>query len=148
LRLSKEKGELAKILITIVDDDCLVRLATTNLLQSHGFTVEAFVSVEHFLENGSLNKTACLLLDVQMPGMSGIDLQYHLALIPDHCIPIIFVSSFTDPALRKHAFMAGAVAFLEKPVREEDLFEALRTALYIRGISWNGNLSKGTAERL
>lgn len=127
---------MADILITIVDDDGLVRLTTTKLLESHGFVVEAFGSAEHFLENGSLKDTACLLLDVHMPGMSGLDLQFHLALATHH-IPIVFVTGMVDNAIREQAFQAGAVAFLHKPLLERNLLEAIRSALRRRGISWS-----------
>ncbi len=126
---------MADILITIVDDDGLVRLTTTKLLESYGFVVEAFGSAEHFLESGSLKDTACLLLDVHMPGMSGLDLQFHLALTTHH-IPIVFVTGIADNAVREQAFRAGAVAFLHKPLLERNLLEAIRSALRRRGISW------------
>jgi FixJ family two-component response regulator len=124
-----------------VDDNTSARNATTKLLQSHGFFVEAFVSAEHFLENGRLTETSCLLLDVQMPGMSGLDLQFQLALTTHH-IPIVFVTGIADSAIREQALRAGAVAFLQKPLLEEHLLNALRSALHFRGISWTGGQSQ------
>lgn len=127
---------MANILITVVDDDASVRESTKRLLQSHGFTVEAFVSAEHFLGNGSLNNTSCLVLDVHMAGMSGLELQDHLALMP-HKIPIVFVGGLADGAIHERAFRAGAVAFLHKPLLESNLLEAIRSALQRRRIMWN-----------
>jgi FixJ family two-component response regulator len=89
--------------------------------------VEAFASAEDFLQRGNLHDTACLLLDVKLPGMSGLDLQRQLA--PHHPIPIIFVSADDNPRTQDQALQAGAVAFLRKPFSEEALLGGVQTAL-------------------
>ena len=114
-------------LIAIVDDDKLIRRSLTRLIKSLGFKVEAFASAEDFLQRGNLRDTACLLLDVKLPGMSGLDLQRQLA--PHHHIPIIFVSADDNPRTQDQALQAGAVAFLRKPFSEEALLSGVQTAL-------------------
>jgi FixJ family two-component response regulator len=127
-----------KILIAIVDDDEAVRVATRRLLESMGFTVDVYCSAEQFLMQGNLNGTSCLLLDQNMPGMSGLELQGHLALM-SYNIPIIFVTGVADPVCRQRALRAGAVAFLHKPMLDQNLLLAVRAALRLRGISWIGH---------
>jgi len=97
-------------LIAIVDDDKLVRRSIARLLKSVGFKVEVFASAEDFLQRGNLHDTACLILDVQLPGMSGLDLQRRLAA--HHHPPIIFVSAYDEQKTRDQALQAGSVAFL------------------------------------
>lgn len=123
------EGELPKIrVLSLVDDDASVRKATGRLIRSFGFTVEVFASGEEFLCFGSLRITSCLVLDVQMPGMSGLQLQSHLAA-GGYCIPIIFITAHPDEEIRAQALEAGAVAFLIKPFGEEALLEGIRSAL-------------------
>jgi len=101
-------------LISIVDDDDTVRAATESLVRSLGFETRAFASAESFLQSSSLQATRCLILDVQMPNMSGIELQDHLSNLGFE-IPIIFITAYPDDTVRQRALQAGAVAFLLKP---------------------------------
>ncbi len=115
-------------LIAIVDDDESVRQAATSLFRSMGFAVKAFASAAEFLSSGALERTSCLVLDVQMPGMGGLDLQSHLTATGRH-IPIVFVTGYPDARLRSTALQSGAVCFLTKPFNEGDLLDGLRSAL-------------------
>jgi FixJ family two-component response regulator len=117
-----------KNLISLVDDDESVRRSTTLLIESFGFHAAAFQSAESFLKSGQLQETACLIVDVQMPGMNGLELQSHLATA-GYKIPIIFITSYDNKESRKQAMQAGAVAFLGKPFSDELLLRALRAAL-------------------
>ena len=114
--------------LSLVDDDASVRKATARLIKSFGFTVEVFASAEEFLSFGSLRITSCLVLDVQMPGMNGLQLQSHLAAA-GYRIAIIFITAYPDEEIRAQALAAGAVAFLTKPFGEEALLEGIRSAL-------------------
>ena len=115
-------------LISIVDDDESVREATTGFLKSNGFRAEVFASAEEFLASPHLAETKCLILDVQMPGITGLELQRRLA-VGNHRIPIIFITAHQEPKIRNEAMRAGAVDFLSKPVSEEALLHAIRSAL-------------------
>jgi FixJ family two-component response regulator len=115
-------------LISIVDDDASLRASLDNLLRSAGYRAQAFPSAESFLSTGPDPDTACLILDVRMPGMSGLELQQQL-LVSGASVPIVFVTSYVDDDLRARALHAGAVAFLYKPFREEELIEAIDRAL-------------------
>jgi FixJ family two-component response regulator len=114
--------------LSLVDDDVSVRKATGRLIKSFGFTVEVFPSREEFLRFGNLQLTSCLILDVQMPGMSGLQIQSHLAA-GGYRIPIIFITAYSNEETRAQAFEAGAVAFLTKPFGQEPLLEGIRSAL-------------------
>jgi FixJ family two-component response regulator len=114
--------------IAVVDDDESVRDAVTNLFRSMGLTARAFASAEEFLSSGALEHTSCLVLDVQMPGMGGLNLQTHLASL-GHEVPIVFVTAYHDEAVRHRALQSGAVCFLTKPVDEGELLDGLRSAL-------------------
>jgi FixJ family two-component response regulator len=114
--------------VAIVDDDESVRVALEGLLRSAGLTARTFESAENFLESGQQLKTACLIADIRMPGMSGLELQGKLNA--DHCrIPIIFITAHGDTQMRMHAIRAGAVEFLAKPFNDEALLESVRAAL-------------------
>jgi FixJ family two-component response regulator len=115
-------------MISIVDDDQAVRESTKDLVRSLGYSAAAFASVEEFLGSEQLNATDCVIADVQMPGLSGIDLQQRL-LANGRNVPIIFITAFPDERTRKRALGAGAIGFLSKPCREELLIACLRTAL-------------------
>ena len=115
-------------LISIVDDDASLRNSLANLIRSGGFRTRGFASAEAFLESEDARETACLILDVRMPGTSGLDLQRHL-LAAESRIPIIFITSHADDDARERAIEAGAVDFLYKPCRDEELFRAIETAL-------------------
>lgn len=114
--------------LSLVDDDASVRKATGRLIKSFGFTVEVFASGEELLCFGSLRITSCLVLDVQMPGMNGLQLQSHLAAA-GYRIPIIFITAYADERIRAQALEAGAVAFLNKPFGEEALLKGIHSAL-------------------
>ena len=115
-------------LISIVDDDVWLRNSLANLIRSVGFRSQEFASAEAFLASGEARATACLILDVRMPGMNGLELQRRL-IAADWQLPIIFITSHADDAARAHALAAGAVAFLLKPCRDQELFDAIETAL-------------------
>jgi len=115
-------------LISIVDDDVWLRNSLANLIRSVGFRSQEFASAEAFLASGEARATACLILDVRMPGMNGLELQRRL-IAADWQLPIIFITSHADDAGRAHALAAGAVAFLLKPCRDQELFDAIETAL-------------------
>jgi FixJ family two-component response regulator len=115
-------------MISIVDDDKSVREAAKALIRSLGYTAATFASAEEFLESGRLYDTACLITDVQMPGMSGVDLQCNLAA-NGHCTPVIFVTAYPEENVRARALDAGAFGFLSKPFSEEDLIACLDRAL-------------------
>jgi FixJ family two-component response regulator len=115
-------------LMAIVDDDDAPRNSLDNLLRSVGFRVQGFASAEAFLQAQHAPETACLILDVRLPGMNGLELQRQL--VAAHWgIPIIFVTAYADDDMRARALAAGAVAFLSKPCREEDLLQAIEAAL-------------------
>jgi FixJ family two-component response regulator len=120
---------VANNLISIIDDDESVRRTTTRLIESFGFRAAAFDSAEKFLGSGRLNDTSCLVVDVQMPGMNGLQLQSQLAAADRH-IPIIFITAFEDKESRRQAMQAGAIAFLGKPFNDEQLLQGIRLALH------------------
>src|SRR5215210_7615882 len=114
--------------VAIVDDDEAVRVALEGLLRSAGLTARAFESAENFLESVQQLHTGCLITDIRMPGMSGLELQAKLNA--EHCrIPIIFITAHGDAQMRMQALRAGAVEFLAKPFNDEFLLETVRAAL-------------------
>jgi FixJ family two-component response regulator len=114
--------------VAIVDDDEAVRVALEGLLRSAGLTARAFESAEKFIESGQQLHTACLITDIRMPGMSGLELQAKLNA--EHCrLPIIFITAHGDTQMRMQALRAGAVEFLAKPFNDEALLETVRGAL-------------------
>jgi FixJ family two-component response regulator len=119
---------VARNLISIVDDDESVRRTTALLVSSFGFRAEAFESAESFLSSGYLNDTCCLVVDVQMPGVNGLELQGQLAAAGCR-VPIIFITGYNDKESRRRAMQAGAVAFLAKPFGDEQLLQAIYSAL-------------------
>jgi FixJ family two-component response regulator len=115
-------------LTTVVDDDEAIREAVQSLIRAVGFRAEAFPSAEDFWHAGHLQDTACLIVDVRMPRMSGLELQRQLAAA--HCsIPLIFITAHGDAETRARALRAGAVAFLDKPFSDEVLLRAVLAAL-------------------
>ena len=114
--------------ISIIDDDASVRAATDNLLRSLGYTVHTFVSADEFLRTAHLDDTSCVIADVQMPGMSGVDLQARL-LTQGHRVPFIFITAFPEKTIRARALKAGAICFLTKPFDRQTLIRCLDTAL-------------------
>ena len=119
---------MARNLIAVIDDDESVRRTTTLLIQSFGFKAAAFESAESFLSFGNLDNTACLIVDIRMPGMNGLQLQSQLAAAGCR-IPVIFITAFDDKEARQRAMQAGAVAFLGKPFSDEQLLHTIRSAL-------------------
>jgi FixJ family two-component response regulator len=117
-----------RCLIAVVDDDEAIREATESLIRSVGFRVVVYASAEDFLRSSHLQVTACLIVDVRMPGMSGLELQRQLAMA-DCPMPIIFITAYSDEATRTRALRAGAVAFLDKPFSDEVLLRAVHAAL-------------------
>ncbi len=114
--------------IAIVDDDEAVRVALEGLLRSAGLTARAFQSAEEFMGSGQRFLVACLIADIRMPGMSGLELQSKLNA--EHCrIPIVFITAHGDAQMRMQALRAGAVEFLAKPFNDEALLETVRAAL-------------------
>jgi FixJ family two-component response regulator len=114
--------------ISIVDDDSSMRDATSALVRSLGFTVATFASAEDFLESSRVDDTACLITDVQMPGLSGVELQSRL-IAQGRNMPIIGVTAFPEESVRSQMLEAGAVGFLSKPFNDECLINCLATAL-------------------
>jgi FixJ family two-component response regulator len=117
-----------KFIVMIVDDDESVRRAARRLIKSFGFAVETFASAEDFLTSGQLPQTACLVLDVQMPGLNGLELQSRL-ISEGHQVPIVFITAFNDENARDRALRAGAVGYLVKPFEEADLLNGINLAL-------------------
>jgi FixJ family two-component response regulator len=115
-------------LVAIVDDDDAVRVALEGLLRSAGLTAQAFESAEEFINSGQQRQTACLISDIRMPGMSGLELQAKLNA--ERCnIPIVFITAHGDAKMRMQALRAGAVEFLAKPFNDEALLDSVRAAL-------------------
>ena len=115
-------------MVSIVDDDPSLRQSLANLLMSAGLSVETFESAEIFLESGSRDTTRCLVLDLRMPGMGGLDLLRRL-VASDARIPTIILTAHGDDDTRRRSLQAGAVEFLEKPVKGAALLAAIRSAL-------------------
>jgi FixJ family two-component response regulator len=115
-------------LVVVVDDDDSIRSAVQDLLDAVGLPARAFESAEEFLRSGKQQETACLIADIRMPGMSGLELQAQLNA--EHCrIPIIFITAHGDEKMRMQALRAGAVEFMAKPFNDEALLESVRAAL-------------------
>ncbi len=115
-------------IVFIVDDDLSVRRSTERLVQSAGLKVQTFTSAQEFLKNAKIDGPACLVLDVRMPGLSGMDLQRELTQSGIH-IPIIFITGHGDIPMSVRAMKAGAVEFLTKPFRSRSLLDAIRPAI-------------------
>jgi FixJ family two-component response regulator len=114
--------------ISVIDDDPSVRAATSNLLNSHGYVVHTFASAEEFLRSTHLDDTSVVVADVQMPGMSGLDLLTHLRG-QSYLAPFIFITAFPEESVRNRALKAGAICFLAKPFAGPALIKCLATAL-------------------
>ena len=121
---TKEKPRV----VTIVDDDESVRSALQGLMKEAGFTALAFASAEEFLNSGEQQRTSCLIADIRMPGMSGLELQSKLNA-ERFRIPIIFITARGDEKMRMQALRAGAVEFLTKPFDDVVLLDSVRAAL-------------------
>jgi len=115
-------------LVAIVDDDASLRSALRGLMKAAGLSAEAFASAEEFLNSGQQHETGCLIADIRMPGMSGLDLQ--VKLNSERCrIPTIFITAHGDANMRMQVMRAGAVEFLAKPFSDDVLLEHVRAAL-------------------
>jgi FixJ family two-component response regulator len=114
--------------ISIIDDDASVRAATNNLIRSLGYTTRTFASADAFLRSEHINDTSCVIADVQMPAMSGLELQSHLRALGNH-VPFIFITAFPGDGVRARALKAGAICMLTKPFDEGALIGWLNTAL-------------------
>ena len=129
MALKKWSGRVAEApVISITDDDPSVRTATGRLLRSMGFSVYAFASAKEFLSSPQLGETSCVIADVEMPGMSGLELQERL-IAHEHGKPIIFITAFPPERARERAMKAGAVDFLSKPFDQARLLECVERAL-------------------
>ena len=115
-------------MISIIDDDESVRDATEGLLRSLGYGASAFASVEDFLQSGRVDDTSCLITDVRMPGMSGVELQ-SLLIAQGNRTPMIFMTANPVQTIRAVVMQAGAVAVLSKPFKEQNLIDCLNMAL-------------------
>jgi FixJ family two-component response regulator len=119
--------EKKKKMVAVVEDDDSYRVAMQRLLKSAGFSVQSFATAEDFLRSGRQHETGCLITDIRMPGMSGLDLQAKLNA--DHClIPTIFITAHGDEDMRLQAMRGGAVKFMVKPFDGEILLESVRAA--------------------
>ena len=114
--------------VAIIDDDASIRTSTSSLVRSHGYAAYTFASAEAFLQSDRLRHTSCVISDVRMPVMSGIDLQAHL-LAQGHRVPFIFLTAFPEEGTMARAMKAGATCFLTKPFDGPSLIACLTTAL-------------------
>jgi FixJ family two-component response regulator len=114
--------------ITIIDDDASVRVATNRFVRSLGYITHAFASADEFLRSPQVNATSCLIADVHMPGMDGVELQSHLRALGSR-LPIIFITAFPDERIRARALAGGAVGLLTKPFDVATLIKCLDVAL-------------------
>jgi FixJ family two-component response regulator len=114
--------------ISVIDDDASVRVAIDNLLSSHGYRVHTFASAEESLQSARLNESSCVVADVQMPGMSGLDLLSHMHA-QGHATPFIFITAFPEESVRARALRAGAICFLAKPFAGPALIDCVEAAV-------------------
>jgi len=115
-------------LVAIVDDDESVRSALQGLMKSVGLPARAFASAEEFLASGEQGETGCLISDIRMPGMSGLELQTALK-VGGWSVPIIFITAYADETVRRRALKAGALELLAKPFDEDALIASIRRVL-------------------
>jgi FixJ family two-component response regulator len=118
----------APSVISVIDDDPSIRVAANNLLRSRGYTVHTFASAEEFLLSPHIGETSCVIADVQMSAMSGLDLPAAMRA-KGYIAPFIFITAFPDDALHARAMKAGAICFLAKPFAAPALIKCLQTAL-------------------
>ena len=126
--LEMTKRARTPYVVSVVDDDQAVRDALGNLLESVGLQVEAFASAEEFVQSNRGKTKSCLILDVMLPRMSGLELQQYLSGKPGS-VPIIFISAHSSDEVRCRALQKGAVSFLSKPFKSEDLLSAVHSTL-------------------
>jgi FixJ family two-component response regulator len=115
-------------LISVIDDDASVRAATNNLLSSHGYRVHTFASAEDFLQSAHPDDSSCVVADVQMSGMSGLDLLTHVRT-RGNTVPFIFITAFPEESVRARALRAGAIGFLAKPFAGPVLISCIEAAV-------------------
>ena len=115
-------------MISIVDDDPFVRQAIDNLVRSLGYRTSTFASAEDFLQSSYIHEMTCLISDVQMPGLSGVDLQ-RVLIAQGNRMPMIFITAYFDERIRQMVMEAGATGYLGKPFDDESLIELLQWAL-------------------
>jgi FixJ family two-component response regulator len=118
--------------ISVIDDDAFVRAAADNLLSSQGYLVHTFASAEEFLQSADLHDTSCVVADVQMPAMSGLDLLTHMRA-RGYNAPVILITAFPEESVRASALKAGAIGFLAKPFAARALIGCIETALHRDG---------------
>jgi FixJ family two-component response regulator len=128
MELRPETATVGRAVVSVVDDDESVRESLPDLLREFGFEPRAFSSAAEFLSSNYVNRTECLILDIAMPNMSGLELQRELQLRGQK-IPIIFITAQTDGTVRARAIEQGAVSVLLKPFNETDLLAAVKAAL-------------------
>jgi FixJ family two-component response regulator len=129
LRFTKGPTALGQVpMISIVDDDASVRLATNRLVRSLGYITHAFASADEFLRSPQVNAASCVIADIHMPGMNGVELQSYLRAQGSR-VPIIFITAFPDESVRARALEGGAVCFLAKPFDAATLIKCLDVAL-------------------
>ena len=121
------EAQVTDRMIAVVDDDESVRLATVDLLLSLGFACEAFESAEAYLKSDAGNRMSCLILDVRMPGLGGLELQ-QLLTDQGRLVPIIFITSFPSGRVRRQAIKGGAICYLPKPNSDDELLRCIRLA--------------------
>jgi FixJ family two-component response regulator len=121
-------SKYARYLVSIVDDDPSVCEATVSLLKAHGFKARCFPSAEEFLSSHQLDETGCLILDLRLSGMSGLELLGHL-VNANKRIPVIFITAHGTPETQEKAMRAGAIAFLSKPFSADALLDSIHSAL-------------------
>jgi FixJ family two-component response regulator len=126
----KVKNVAQEPLIAIIDDDASLRVALIGLVRSLGYRADGFASAEAFLDGDTLHDSACIVTDIQMPGLSGIDLKQHLT---EHgCLaPVIMITARTEPGLHERAAASGAMCVLRKPFATDDLVACIERALVI-----------------
>jgi FixJ family two-component response regulator len=118
--------------ISIIDDDASVRVAANRLVRSLGYVAHTFASAKEFLQSPRIHDTWCVIADVQMPGMSGVDLQ-SLLNAQGRYVPIIFITAFPEESIRTRALEGGAIGFLSKPFDGQVLIECIDRALKKHG---------------
>jgi len=124
----QEAGVPAETLIAVIDDDAAVREALAGLMGSAGFTVQAFSSAQDFLASPNVRDMSCLIVDVQMPRMTGIELHRHL-MESGYAIPTILITAFPDESVRARALADGVICYLTKPCSDDDLLGCVSSAL-------------------
>ncbi len=133
--------------VFVVDDEVIIRKALKLLLRSVGLSVETYASADEFLQAFNPDRYGCLVLDVRMPGMSGLELQQELRARQSH-IPIIFLTAHADVSMSVRAMKFGAVDFIEKPFNDQDLLDAIRVALHTGKSTREQRFSQRSATRL